>query len=87
MNIEAEAVRDAATSSSHGGSSNTHGKKNVQKQINEKNNGKQEQSPKGSTSELKGHCFFTTDDDQTTSQDHYRNTTEATDRHACRKME
>ena len=86
MSREAEAMPDAATSSSHRGSSNTHGKKKVWKRDNTKNTEKQDQSPKGSRSELKGHYFFTTKGDQNTSQDHYRTTMEAIGRRMCRKV-
>ena len=63
MSREAEAMPDAATSSSHRGSSNTHGKKKVWKWANGKNTEKQDQSPKGSMPELKGHYFFTAEED------------------------
>ena len=74
MSREAEAVPDAAASSSHGGSSNTHGKKKVWKRANARKTEMQDQSPKWSTSELKGRYVFTIEDDQNTSQDHYRTT-------------
>ena len=57
MSRENEAVLDAAESSSYGGSSNTHGKKKAWKRTNTKNTEKQDQYPKGSMSELKGHYF------------------------------
>ena len=47
----------------------------------------QDQSPKWSTSELKGRYVFTIEDDQNTSQDHYRTTIEAIGRCMCRKEE
>ena len=86
MNREAEAVPDAA-SSPHYGSSNIRGKKKVWERANTKKTENKDQSPKGSTLELKGHYFFTTQDDQNNSQDHYRATMEAIGRFMHRKAE
>ena len=87
MKRQAEAVPDAAASSLHDSSSNTHGKKKVWKWANARKTEKQCKSPKGSMSELKGHYFFTTEDDQNTSHGYYRTIVEDIGRHVHRKEE